>query len=154
MVHCFGRVNRKPLNYETQIFHHAKIPSSKNPLKEIKIIPDIITLKLISSFNTSQNIIFQKSSCKNRPIMQGPKSLKLLYSIMIQNTISVPYLVGKANKVCFFLWVCSKWILASLEDNLDGGCGSLWVHMGKNFELKIKALPLLSLFLSLSKRNV
>jgi hypothetical protein len=72
---------------KTQIFHHAKIRSSKNPLKETKIIPDIITLKLISSFNTSQNIIFQKSSCKNRPIMQGPKSLKLLYSITSLNPV-------------------------------------------------------------------
>jgi hypothetical protein len=30
---------------ETQIFHHAK-----NPLKETKILQDIITLELISSF--------------------------------------------------------------------------------------------------------
>jgi hypothetical protein len=29
---------------ETQIFHHAKKYSSKNPLKETKILPDIITL--------------------------------------------------------------------------------------------------------------
>jgi hypothetical protein len=34
----------------------------KTPLKETKILQDIITLKLISGFNTSQNIIFQKSS--------------------------------------------------------------------------------------------
>jgi hypothetical protein len=56
---------------ETQIFHHAKILSSKkNPRKETKILQDIITLKeLITSFNTSQNIIFQKSSDKNRPII-------------------------------------------------------------------------------------
>ncbi len=42
-----------------------------NPLKETKILQDIIiTLELISSFNTSQNIIFQKSSYnKNRPII-------------------------------------------------------------------------------------
>jgi hypothetical protein len=34
----------------------------------LKILQDIITLlELISSFNTSQNIIFQKSSYKNRP---------------------------------------------------------------------------------------
>jgi hypothetical protein len=40
----------------------------KNPLKETKILQDIITLYLISSFNTSQNIkVFQKSSYKNRP---------------------------------------------------------------------------------------
>jgi hypothetical protein len=30
----------------------------KNPLKETKILQDIITLYLISSCNTSQNIIF------------------------------------------------------------------------------------------------
>jgi hypothetical protein len=29
---------------ETQIFHHAEIQSSKNPLKETKILQDIITL--------------------------------------------------------------------------------------------------------------
>ncbi len=37
------------------------------------------------------NIIFQKSSQKNRSIRQGPKSLKLLYSIMNLNTISLPW---------------------------------------------------------------
>jgi hypothetical protein len=41
----------------------------KKPLKETKILQDIITLELISSFNTSQNIIFQKSSYQNRPII-------------------------------------------------------------------------------------
>jgi hypothetical protein len=40
----------------------------KNPLKETKTLQDIITVQLISSFNTSQNIIFQKSSYKRRPI--------------------------------------------------------------------------------------
>jgi hypothetical protein len=41
----------------------------KNPPKETKILQDIIiTLQLISSFKTSLNIIFQKSSYKNRPI--------------------------------------------------------------------------------------
>jgi hypothetical protein len=29
---------------ETQIFHHAKMQSSKNPLKQTKILQDIITL--------------------------------------------------------------------------------------------------------------
>ncbi len=44
----------------------------------------------------AQNIIFQKSSCKTRPIITwGPKSLKLLYSIMnLNTTISLP---GKAK---------------------------------------------------------
>jgi hypothetical protein len=41
----------------------------KNPLKETKILQDIITLQLILSLNKSQNIIFQKSSYKNRPII-------------------------------------------------------------------------------------
>jgi len=49
---------------EMRIFYHGKIKFSKNPLKETKILQDIRTLYLISSFNTSQNIIFQKSSYK------------------------------------------------------------------------------------------
>jgi hypothetical protein len=65
----------------------------KNPLKETQILQDIITLQAFSSFNTRQNIIFQKSSYKNRPIYNylGPKSLKLLYSITNPNTISLPW---------------------------------------------------------------
>ncbi len=74
---------------EIQIFHHAKTKPSKNTFKKTKILQDIITLELISSFNTSQNIIFQKSSYKNRPIIitKRPKSLKLLYFMMNLNTI-------------------------------------------------------------------
>jgi hypothetical protein len=53
---------------ETQIFYHAKIYSSKNPLKKTKILQEIITLKLISSFNTSENIILKKSSYKKGAI--------------------------------------------------------------------------------------
>ncbi len=49
--------------------------------------------KLISSFNKSQNIIFQKSSHKNRPIiMYGPKSLRLLYSIRNLNNKQATFL--------------------------------------------------------------
>jgi hypothetical protein len=44
----------------------------------MKILQDTIIRKLISRFNMSQNIIFQNSSYKNRPITQGPKPLKLL----------------------------------------------------------------------------
>jgi len=33
----------------------------KNPPKETKILQDVITLQLISSFNTSQNVTFEKS---------------------------------------------------------------------------------------------
>jgi hypothetical protein len=64
----------------------------KKSSKRNQILQDIITLHLISSFNTSQNIMFQKSSYKNRPIITyGPKSLKLLYSIINLNTISLPW---------------------------------------------------------------
>jgi hypothetical protein len=76
---------------ETQIFYHAKIKSSKNPQKETKILQDIRTLDLISSFNTSQNIDFQESSHKNRPITQGPKSFKPLYSLINLNMIFLPW---------------------------------------------------------------
>jgi hypothetical protein len=58
----------------------------KNPLKETKFLQDITTLSLIPSFNTSQNIIFKKSSYKNKPTTWGPKSIKLLYSIMNLNS--------------------------------------------------------------------
>jgi hypothetical protein len=56
---------------ETQIFQHANIESSKQSSKnKPKILQDlIITLQLISSFNTSQNPIFPKSSFENRPII-------------------------------------------------------------------------------------
>jgi len=71
----------------------------KNPLKKPKILQNIITVQLISSFNTSQNIIFQKSSYKNRPIPGGQNPLSYsIYSIMNRNTISLRWLVGKANK--------------------------------------------------------
>jgi uncharacterized metal-binding protein len=53
-------------------FTMRKFNLHKNPVKETKFLQDIVTLKLISSFNTSQDIIFQKSSknsnispCKN-----------------------------------------------------------------------------------------
>jgi hypothetical protein len=42
----------------------------KNPQTQPKTLQDIITNSVtnLSSFNTSQNIIFQKSSDKNSPI--------------------------------------------------------------------------------------
>jgi hypothetical protein len=63
----------------------------KNPLKETKLLQNITTLSLIPSFNTSQNIIFQKSSYKNKPITQGEKFVKLLYFIMNLNKITLPW---------------------------------------------------------------
>ncbi len=75
---------------ETQIFYHAKIyfkrPSARNQ-NPSRYYNSITNLKVS---NTSQNIIFQKSSYKNRSITLGPKSLQLLNSIMNLNTISLP----------------------------------------------------------------
>ncbi len=45
-------------------------------------------------FNTSQNIIFQNPSYKNRPITQGPKSLKLLPILFNESTHNILALVG------------------------------------------------------------
>ncbi len=48
------------------------ILSKKIPLKETKIPQDIISfITNLQSFNTSQNIIFQKPSYKNRPTNLG-----------------------------------------------------------------------------------
>jgi hypothetical protein len=72
---------------KSQMCHNAKIYFSNNPHKETKILPTIITLPLISSSNTSQNLIFQKSSYRNRPgITYGPE-WRMLYTN--QNTISM-----------------------------------------------------------------
>jgi hypothetical protein len=48
---------------ETQIFHHAKMLSSKNPVKETKFLQDIVTLKLIS-ISTQAKISSFKNSQK------------------------------------------------------------------------------------------
>jgi hypothetical protein len=46
-------------------FTMQKYKLQKNPLMKTNILPEVMTLELISSFNTSQNIIiFQKSSFK------------------------------------------------------------------------------------------
>jgi hypothetical protein len=71
---------------ETQIFHHAKIyQSSKIPLKETKILQDTYynSVTNLTSFNTSQNIIFQKSSYKNRAIIYYLGAYKNLLSYYI-----------------------------------------------------------------------
>jgi hypothetical protein len=43
-IHIKMYLQAKRTIMETQIFYHAKIKSSKNPLKETKILQDIITL--------------------------------------------------------------------------------------------------------------
>ncbi len=55
--------------WKFKYFTMQKHNLQKNPLKETEFLQDVITLQLISSFDTSQNIIFQKSSYKNRPII-------------------------------------------------------------------------------------
>ncbi len=76
---------------ETQIFHHGKLQFLKNPLKEIKILQDIITLELISSFNISQNIIFQKSSYKNKPFYY--LWAKIPYATILHNDCQFGYIM-------------------------------------------------------------
>jgi uncharacterized metal-binding protein len=81
--------------WKFKYFSMQKYNLQKNPLKETKILQDIIiTLQLISSFNTSQTIIFQKSSYGNRPIM-GQKPL----SYYTQHNNILALVVGKANKL-------------------------------------------------------
>ncbi len=83
--------------WKLKYFTLYKYNLQKNPLNETKILQDIITLQLISS----QNIIFHiKSSYKNNFIITyGPKSFRLLYSILNQNTISLPWLANKKGVV-------------------------------------------------------
>jgi hypothetical protein len=76
--------------WKFQYFIMKKNNLQKNPLKETNL-QNITTLSLIPSLNISQNIIFQKSSYKNRLTTWGPKFVKLLYSIMNINTISLPW---------------------------------------------------------------
>jgi hypothetical protein len=40
---------------KTQMFHHAKIQSSKNPLKETKILQDILFIVKIQFGNTMES---------------------------------------------------------------------------------------------------
>jgi len=55
--------------WKLKYFTMQKYNLQNIPLQETKILQDIITLLLSSSFNISQDIIFQKSSYKNRPII-------------------------------------------------------------------------------------
>jgi hypothetical protein len=83
---------RQKKNYGNSNISPCKnIILKNNPLKETKCLQNIRTLSIIPSFNTSQNIIFQKSLYKNRPTIGGPKFVKLLYSIMNINTTSLPW---------------------------------------------------------------
>jgi hypothetical protein len=59
--------DKRRIMEKLKYFTMQKYNLQKSPPKETKILQDITTLQLISSFKTSQNIIFQKSSYKNRP---------------------------------------------------------------------------------------
>jgi hypothetical protein len=48
-------------NYGIQKFHHTKIQSSKNPVKETKILQDIITLLLIQVSTQAKISSFKNS---------------------------------------------------------------------------------------------
>jgi hypothetical protein len=91
---------KKEKNYGNSNISPCKnvIVKNNNALKETKLLQDITILSLIPSFNISENIIFQKSSHKNRPTTWGPNFVKLLYSIMNLNTISSLALVGNSKK--------------------------------------------------------
>ncbi len=84
---------------KTQIFHHAKIIILKNPLKETRTLQDIIISWLISSFNTSQDIIFQKSLNKNRPILPGGQNPLSYYILYIESKYNILAWPKKKKKV-------------------------------------------------------
>jgi hypothetical protein len=63
----------------------------KNSPKETKILQDTITLQLISQVSTQAKISpFQNPHIKIDLLHRGQKFIKLLYSIMNLNTISLP----------------------------------------------------------------
>ncbi len=61
--------------WKLKYFTMQKYNLKKFPLKETKILQDIITIYLISSFNTSQNIIFQKILIKIDLLPRGQNPL-------------------------------------------------------------------------------
>jgi hypothetical protein len=80
---------------KTQIFHHAKNITFK---KFLENKPKSFKIYLISSFNTSQNIIFQKSSYKKIDLLprgQNCLSYTILYNESKHNILAYQ---GKADK--------------------------------------------------------
>jgi hypothetical protein len=67
--------------WKLKIFHLARIYSSKNPLKEIKILQDIITLVTNLKFQHKSKYHLKKNPHIKIDLLllpRGPKSLKLL----------------------------------------------------------------------------
>jgi hypothetical protein len=61
--------------WKFKYFTMQKYNLQKNPLKETKILQDIITVKLIPSFNTSQNIVFKNPHIKIDLLPRGQNPL-------------------------------------------------------------------------------
>jgi hypothetical protein len=66
---AFTFIKRLYTKGKFKYFTMQKYDLKNDPLEEIKILQNIIILLTNFKPNTSQNIIFQKSSYKNRPII-------------------------------------------------------------------------------------
>jgi hypothetical protein len=75
---------------EIEVLHHKYNvqKSSKRNQNPSSYYNSTITKSQVS---TQAKISSLKNPHKNRPITYGPKSLKLLYSIMNLNTVSLPW---------------------------------------------------------------
>ncbi len=105
-------LNAKEELWKLKLFHHAKIynlskESSKRNQNPSRYYYNSIKTNL-SSFNTTQNIIFQKNPHLKIDLLlllllpREPKSIKLLlHSIMNLNTISLPCYARPTNKLCW-----------------------------------------------------
>jgi len=73
-----------------------------NPLKETKVFQNIITLELISSFDTSQNISsFKNPHIKIHLLPRGQNPLSYYYILGNELKHNILALVGKANKILY-----------------------------------------------------
>jgi hypothetical protein len=122
--------------WKLKYFTMQKYNLQKNPLKETKILQDTITnLK----FQQKPKYHLSKSSYnKNGPfITSGPKSIKLLYSIMNLNTKSLPSSARPTNEMeailallNLFSWSVVLWgqfilVLGGYQKQEQTNC---WLH--------------------------
>jgi hypothetical protein len=89
------KTNQNPSRYYNFITNlkfttQAKRSSFKNPHIKIDLLPRAKISKANILYIEPKHNIIQKFSYKKRLITWGPKSLKLLYSILNLNTISLP----------------------------------------------------------------
>jgi hypothetical protein len=83
-----------------------------------RILQDIITLHLISSLNTSQNITFQKSSYKKIDLLLTGQNLLSYYILYNETKHNILDLLGKANKSTWNVSPYSK-----LDNTLEQSLG-------------------------------